>query len=111
MKALPSTSLKKQIPSSRQQSIRHITNILNKSSSICIVGNAQNILKSKLAKWIDSFDSVIRMNRGFSKKQKDQGSRTDILALSSSIKEREYHNFFGAPATVWMPPKRVSLPE
>ena len=91
--------------------MQHITNILNESSSIYIVCNAQNILKSRRGEWIDSFDTVIRMNRGFPKKKKDQGSRTDILALSCSIKEREYQKLFGAPAIAWMTPKHTSIPE
>ena len=87
-----------------------ISNILENKESVCIVGNAQNILKSEQGDWIDSFDSVIRMNRGFPKKKKDQGTKTDILALSCKIKEREYHKLFKSPLVAWMTPKHKHLP-
>jgi len=88
-----------------------ISNILKESKSVCIVGNAQAILGSKQGGWIDSFDSVVRMNRGFPKKKKDQGSKTDIIALSCSIKEGEYNKYYGSPPVAWMTPNHEGLPD
>lgn len=62
-------------------SIELLSNLL-KGKSVAIVGPAQYMMSSGLGKEIDSFDTIVRINRSYesiNQYSADIGSRTDIL--------------------------------
>ncbi|WP_171121955.1 MULTISPECIES: glycosyltransferase family 29 protein [unclassified Ruegeria] len=86
------------------------TNALGKFSdwskcSVAIVGNAASILSKRHGLLIDDADVVIRMNRGIPKLPGSQGTRTDILAFSTSRVVEDIYHKFGARHLIWMSPK------
>jgi hypothetical protein len=53
------------------------------NKSICIVGNASHLFERDYGKEIDSYDLVVRTNKGFyNLNKKSQGSKMDVLAYS-----------------------------
>jgi len=73
--------------------------------SIAIVGNATSILKSNFGQLIDTFDIVIRMNRGLPVAPEAQGSKFDLWCFSTGAWVRkELKTYVRVPA-VWMSPK------
>ena len=71
-----------------------------KNKNLCLLGNSRSILKNK--KDIDKFDIVCRINRGYSQgKEEYIGSRTDILFISTQLKEN-LRSKFNAKYVVWM---------
>ena len=71
-----------------QEVIRYLT-----GKRVAIVGNAQSIFGQNND--IDSYDVVIRFNKGFILKPESQGTRTDILMLACDLdddKVDSYHS-------------------
>ncbi|MBI9020697.1 MAG: glycosyltransferase family 29 protein [Verrucomicrobia bacterium] len=80
------------------------------NKNIAIVGNASSILDKADGEIIDRMDYVIRMNRGFPRRARSQGRRTDILAISCKIKRWQHRFFYKSPPIIWMTPKRDGIP-
>ncbi|MFC5050160.1 glycosyltransferase family 29 protein [Rubritalea spongiae] len=78
--------------------------------SIAIVGNAKSILNTQNGSEIDAADTVVRMNRGFPKKIRSQGAKTDVLALSCALEEKYYNKYFSQSSLMWMTPKMDNIP-
>jgi len=69
------------------------------NKEICLVGNASSILNTE--KDIDKYEIVCRCNKGYPKgKEKYIGNRTDILFLSTKVKNIEIE--FTPKYTIWM---------
>lgn len=66
------------------QEIRQVLSYL-KDKRVAIVGNAKSIFGTHHGKLIDSFDVVIRFNRGFILSSEAQGTRTDIVFLATEL--------------------------
>lgn len=66
------------------QEIREVLGYL-KDKRVAIVGNAKSIFDTRYGKLIDSFDVVIRFNRGFILSPEAQGTKTDILFLATEL--------------------------
>ena len=83
-----------------------ITNLIEiqnflRNKKICLLGNSNNILKNQ--KNIDSYDVVCRINRGNPiGKEKFIGSRTDILFLSTKMKDIDITKNFNPKYVVWI---------
>ena len=69
--------------------------------SVAVVGNAQSLLAGELGDEIDARDIVIRLNKGFPKHLGAQGSRTNMVGLTSELGEAEMLAGF-APDTLLM---------
>lgn len=71
------------------------------NKKICLLGNSNNILKNP--KNIDSYDIICRINRGIPiDKEKFIGSRTDILFLSTKMKDTEIKKNFNPKYVMWI---------
>ena len=76
---------------------------------VALVGNARSLAHAAAGEAIDAADLVVRLNRAPMPSPESHGTRTDVLALATSL---------GAPAldrlaprlTLWMSPKRKRLP-
>ena len=76
---------------------------------VALVGNARSLARAAAGEAIDAADLVVRLNRAPMPSPESHGTRTDVLALATSL---------GAPAldrlaprlTLWMSPKRKRLP-
>jgi len=72
-----------------------------KNKNICLLGNSNNILKNP--KNIDSYDIICRINRGSPiGKEKFIGSRTDILFLSTKMKDADITKNFNSKYLMWI---------
>ena len=77
--------------------------------SVALVGNARSLAQSQGGAAIDTDDLVIRINRAPMPSPLSHGSRTDWLALATSIGAAELDRI--APARIlWMSHKRKRLP-
>lgn len=56
-----------------------------KGKRVAIVGNAKSLFDLEQGKQIDSFDFVIRFNRGFITRPECQGTKTDLLILGTDL--------------------------
>lgn len=81
-----------------------------RGKSISLVGGAQSIYQSEHGNLIDSADIIIRINRGFPRRKKNQGKRTDLLAISCSIKRWQHWRYFQSAPILWMSPKHHGVP-
>jgi hypothetical protein len=71
------------------------------NKKICLLGNSNNILNNP--KNIDSYDIVCRINKGIpTGKEKFIGSRTDILFLSTKMKDEEIQKNFNPKYVMWI---------
>ena len=83
-----------------KQSLEEIKEYL-KDKSICLIGNAESILKNK--KDLSKFDIICRCNKGFPQgKEKFIGSRTDILFLNTKIEGAKIQLKFNPKFVVWL---------
>jgi hypothetical protein len=57
--------------------------------SVAVVGNAQSIFDYTYGSEIDSHDTIIRMNHGYVREPKCQGSRTDVLCAACQLTKEE----------------------
>lgn len=62
-----------------------------KDKRVAIVGNASSIFDKQNGALIDSFDVVIRFNKGFITKPESQGTKVDIHMLAVTLKDNEYN--------------------
>lgn len=77
--------------------------------SVALVGNARSLAGSHHGTAIDAADLVIRINRAPMPAAASHGTRTDILALATSIPAADLARL--RPARIlWMSPKRKRLP-
>jgi hypothetical protein len=83
---------------------------LFRGKSVSLVGGAQSIFQKENGPLIDSADVVIRINRGFPKHKKNQGKRTDLLAISCDISRFQHWRYFKSAPILWMTPHRHSVP-
>lgn len=61
---------------------------------IAVVGNAQSLLARDFGPEIDSAGVIVRLNKGFIRDPKAQGSRTDIVSLSPEVTADEIDREF-----------------
>ncbi len=76
--------------------------------SIAIVGNARSLSQSQYGPNIDAADIVIRINRAPMPSEVSHGSKTDWLALATSLSRSEFERI-GPNRLLWMSPKRKRL--
>jgi hypothetical protein len=69
---------------------------------VALIGNADSMFARADGELIDSYDIVVRLNRGFIRNHVSQGSRTDVLCLSSALHLRDIHAAFGDVTIVHM---------
>lgn len=62
-----------------------------KGKRVAIVGNASSIFDKQNGALIDSFDVVIRFNKGFIKNPESQGTKVDIHLLAVVLNDKEYN--------------------
>lgn len=80
------------------------------NKDIAIVGNAESIFKKNRP--IDNHEIVIRINKGSPKgHERAIGNRTDILALSLPMEEKEVLENFNPKFIVWCTPKYTLMNE
>ena len=60
---------------------------------VAIIGNAQNIFEKEYGSQIDSYDFIIRFNRGFIIKPECQGTKTDFLITAANLSDEELSRF------------------
>lgn len=77
--------------------------------SVAIVGNARSLSAARHGPQIDSADCVIRINRAPMPSAESHGTRTDILALATSIPFADLIRLRPG-RVIWMSPKRKRLP-
>lgn len=68
---------------------------------VALVGNAASIFERSDGAEIDACDIVMRMNRGFVRDVRSQGSRTDVLCISTALDWRDLRAAFGDAAIVY----------
>lgn len=83
----------------------------NLSEEICLVGNASSLIEKKIGAEIDSFETVIRLNKGYPKNTEAQGKKTTLLGLSCPLSFLKYRWYYGKPAVMWMTPSRDRIPK
>lgn len=77
--------------------------------SIALVGNARSLAEGTRGAAIDAADVVIRINRAPMPSAQSHGTRTDVLALATSIPQADLDRIH--PAQIWwMSHKRKRLP-
>ena len=76
---------------------------------IALVGNARSLSGTSFGEEIDAADLVIRLNRAPMPAPESHGTRTDALALATSIKA-EALDRLSPRLTLWMSHKRKRLP-
>ncbi|WP_145107926.1 glycosyltransferase family 29 protein [Cereibacter sediminicola] len=76
---------------------------------IALVGNARSLAGASLGDEIDAADLVIRLNRAPMPSTQSHGTRTDALALATSL-SREALEGLAPHLTLWMSHKRKRLP-
>lgn len=64
-----------------------------KGKRVAIVGNAESIFSKNNGEKIDSFDVVIRFNKGFITIPKSQGTKTNILIMACELTEKERESY------------------
>lgn len=64
-----------------------------KGKRVAIVGNAKSIFDFKQGYLIDSFDFIVRFNKGFITQKECQGSRTDLLLLACGLTDAEIRGY------------------
>lgn len=57
--------------------------------SIAIVGNAKSLLETHYGEQIETYDIIIRLNKGFVTQPIAQGTRTDMVGLTPELSEDE----------------------
>lgn len=77
--------------------------------TVALVGNARSLAGSRHGSAIDAAGLVIRINRAPIPAAESHGSRTDILALATSIPAADLARLHPA-RILWMSPKRKRLP-
>ena len=84
---------------------------IDPSKSIAIVGNASSLLDHSFGQEIDSYDVIIRLNKGFIRNPESQGTRTDILGLSCKLTKKEFMSNFFLPigVTLYKQPNAVTF--
>jgi hypothetical protein len=76
---------------------------------VALVGNARALASARQGRRIDAADLVIRINRAPMPSPQSHGTRTDWLALATSI-GRPDRRRIGASRHLWMSHKRKRLP-
>ncbi|MFB2532090.1 glycosyltransferase family 29 protein [Paracoccus sp. p3-h83] len=76
--------------------------------SVALVGNARALADGDHGAAIDRHDLVIRINRAPMPLAHSHGSRTDWLALATSLRPED-RDRLGKPRILWMSPKRKRL--
>ncbi|WP_101341042.1 glycosyltransferase family 29 protein [Cereibacter azotoformans] len=76
---------------------------------IALVGNARSLTGASFGDEIDAADLVIRLNRAPMPSTQSHGTRTDALALATSL-PREALEGLAPHLTLWMSHKRKRLP-
>lgn len=64
-----------------------------KGKHVAIVGNAKSLFDDLKGVEIDTFDFVIRFNRGFITKPESQGTKTDLLILACLLSYEEIDSY------------------
>lgn len=64
-----------------------------KGKRVAIVGNAKSLFDLEQGKQIDTFDFVIRFNRGFITRPECQGTKTNLLILACELTNNEIHGY------------------
>jgi hypothetical protein len=77
--------------------------------SVALIGNARSLAKDTRGADIDAADLVIRINRAPMPSAESHGTRTDILALATSIPSEDLHRL-NPTRILWMSHKRKRLP-
>ena len=77
--------------------------------TVALVGNARSLAGSRHGPAIDAAGLVIRINRAPIPAAESHGTRTDILALATSIPAADLARLHPA-RILWMSPKRKRLP-
>ena len=80
-----------------------------KGKRVALVGNARSLADRAEGIEIDGADLVIRINRAPMPASRTHGTRTDWLALATSIAEADLERL-GASRLLWMSHKRKRLP-
>jgi hypothetical protein len=81
------------------------------NKSVAVIGNAESIFSYQFGNEIDNHDIVIRMNKGYIKDAKAQGSKTTIWAGSAPMSEIEIIEYFSPLTYMWMTPKISDMPK
>ncbi|MCE6952429.1 glycosyltransferase family 29 protein [Cereibacter sphaeroides] len=76
---------------------------------VALVGNARSLSGTSFGEEIDAADLVIRLNRAPMPSATSHGTRTDALALATSIKAEALERL-SPRLTLWMSHKRKRLP-
>ena len=76
---------------------------------VALVGNARSLAETTHGAAIDAADVVIRINRAPMPAPQSHGTRTDWLALATSISQADLHRI-GPKRILWMSHKRKRLP-
>ena len=76
---------------------------------IALVGNARSLSDARFGDEIDAADLVIRLNRAPMPAAASHGTRTDVLALATSVKADALDRL-GPRLVLWMSHKRKRLP-
>ncbi|MBL4929599.1 glycosyltransferase family 29 protein [Fuscibacter oryzae] len=77
--------------------------------SVALIGNARSLAEGQRGAEIDAADLVIRINRAPMPSAVSHGTRTDILALATSIPQADLDRL-GPARVLWMSHKRKRLP-
>ena len=77
--------------------------------NIALIGNARGLANSTHGAEIDLAQTVIRINRAPMPSPVSHGTRTDVLALATSLDEKAL-TALNPGYTLWMSPKRKRLP-
>lgn len=72
---------------------------------VAIVGNARSLLDKGQGGEIDSYDLVIRLNKGFVRDGTAQGTRTDMVGLTPELSEAEVEAQFAPDHLLMLIPK------
>lgn len=76
--------------------------------TVALVGNARALAEATWGPSIDAADLVIRINRAPMPAAASHGTRTDWLALATSLPVADW-KALGQPRVLWMSPKRKRL--
>ena len=77
--------------------------------SVALIGNARSLAEGQRGAEIDAADLVIRINRAPMPSAASHGTRTDILALATSIPQADLDRLHPS-RILWMSHKRKRLP-
>lgn len=77
--------------------------------SVALIGNARSLAEGTHGQEIDAADLVIRINRAPMPSAQSHGTRTDILALATSIPQADLERL-NPTRILWMSHKRKRLP-